>query len=176
MTQLSPREKQIIPLIEAGDENKEIAWKLQIAEGTVKEYIHNIAKKLHMNRVQIAVASAKGLLALMLVSVALGQTTRPVVLTWAASPTIGVTGYNVYRAPSLKGPFTLLTVAPVVDPTYTDSAPVDAIYTYRVTAVGPPCTPTSPVPGACGESAPIEFTTAVPERPATVKTVTAVVP
>lgn len=43
-------------------------------------------------------------------------------LTWVASPSAGVTGYNVYRASTTGGPYSLLNASPLAGTTYTDSA------------------------------------------------------
>lgn len=53
---LSPREREILRAIAAGDSNKEIARKLGIAETTVKVHVQNILRKLKLSsRVQAAV-------------------------------------------------------------------------------------------------------------------------
>lgn len=52
---LSPRELEILRLVAEGLSNKEIARKLVITEGTVKNHVHNALEKLHMdNRIQAA--------------------------------------------------------------------------------------------------------------------------
>ena len=43
---LSPREREIVRMVIAGMRNKEIAWKLQIAEGTVKLHLNSIYEKI----------------------------------------------------------------------------------------------------------------------------------
>jgi hypothetical protein len=71
-----------------------------------------------------------------------GQVMNPVnpqhsvTLTWAASTTSGVTGYNVYRSTTNGGPYTQLTSTPVTGTTYTDTsvAPLTTYY-YVVTAL-----------------------------------------
>lgn len=47
---LTQREKEIIPLIEQGLSNKEIARQLCIGNGTIKHHIHNILEKLQVRR------------------------------------------------------------------------------------------------------------------------------
>ncbi len=65
-----------------------------------------------------------------------------VLLNWVASTTPTVTAYNVYRATSTTGPFTMMTQ--VTGTTWTDKNVITGTtYTYQVTAVAPP-----------GESAP----------------------
>jgi len=67
-----------------------------------------------------------------------GTGTHDVILSWTASPTSGVVGYNIYRGTILGGPYpTLLNATPVNGTTYTD-ATVQAgqTYYYVVTAVG----------------------------------------
>jgi two-component system, NarL family, nitrate/nitrite response regulator NarL len=43
---LTPREAQIALLVSEGLSNKLVAWQLNVAEGTVKVYLHNIFEKL----------------------------------------------------------------------------------------------------------------------------------
>jgi len=52
---LTPRETEIADSVAAGFQNKEIAEKLGIADGTVRIHVHNIFKKLGIqNRVELA--------------------------------------------------------------------------------------------------------------------------
>ncbi|MGB8955663.1 MAG: response regulator transcription factor [Tumebacillaceae bacterium] len=52
---LTPRERQLLHCVAAGDTNRQIAVKLIIAENTVKNHIKNILEKLDLeNRVQLA--------------------------------------------------------------------------------------------------------------------------
>jgi DNA-binding NarL/FixJ family response regulator len=52
---LSFREKQVVALIITGKINKEIAWELKLTEGTVKEYLNRIFKKVGCtNRTELA--------------------------------------------------------------------------------------------------------------------------
>ena len=52
---LTPRETEIAESVAAGLQNKEIAGKLGIADGTVRIHVHNIFKKLGIqNRVELA--------------------------------------------------------------------------------------------------------------------------
>ncbi len=62
---LTQREREILGLVVDGSSNKEIASQLHITEGTVKNHLHHILEKLHLeNRVQItAYALRKGLIA-----------------------------------------------------------------------------------------------------------------
>ncbi len=52
---LTPREREILKCVAAGDTNKQIGERLVIAENTVKNHIKNVLEKLHLeNRVQLA--------------------------------------------------------------------------------------------------------------------------
>jgi two-component system NarL family response regulator len=54
-SELTQREKEILQLVASGQSNAEIAARLFIVEGTVKNHLHNILEKLHLhNRVQAA--------------------------------------------------------------------------------------------------------------------------
>ena len=54
-TLLTRRENEILQLVADGLSNKEIATRLTITEGTVKNHVHNALEKLHLtNRVQAA--------------------------------------------------------------------------------------------------------------------------
>lgn len=51
---LTPREKELVMFIAAGETNRQIAKRLVITENTVKNHIKNILDKLHLeNRVQL---------------------------------------------------------------------------------------------------------------------------
>ncbi|MBI4300024.1 MAG: response regulator transcription factor, partial [Chloroflexi bacterium] len=53
---LTEREKQVLQCVARGDSNKEIASTLSISESTVRNHLHNILDKLHLeNRVQAAI-------------------------------------------------------------------------------------------------------------------------
>jgi fibronectin type 3 domain-containing protein len=57
-------------------------------------------------------------------------------LTWTASTSSNVTGYNVYRGPTSGGPYTSLTGSPVSSTSYTDTAVQSGqTYYYVTTAV-----------------------------------------
>ena len=52
---LTAREKQVVALVRQAMANKEIAWQLHLSEGTVKEYLSVIYKKLGVqNRTELA--------------------------------------------------------------------------------------------------------------------------
>ena len=56
LTELTPREKEVLLLIASGASNKEIAKKLYISEGTVKNHITNILSRLDLrDRTQAAI-------------------------------------------------------------------------------------------------------------------------
>lgn len=61
---LTPQEQRILQMVSKGDTNKQIAEALFVAESTVKNHLHNILSKLHLNnRVQAAVyAMREGLI------------------------------------------------------------------------------------------------------------------
>ena len=48
--ELTPREREVVALIERGLSNKQIAAGLQIELATVKNHVHNILEKLHVER------------------------------------------------------------------------------------------------------------------------------
>ena len=57
---LSPREREILPLVAGGLDNREIGKKLFISEKTAKNYVTSIRKKLGLNnRTQIAIFAIK---------------------------------------------------------------------------------------------------------------------
>jgi len=56
LVELTPREKEVLRLIVQGDSNKEIAQKLYISEGTVKNHVTNILNRLGLrDRTQAAI-------------------------------------------------------------------------------------------------------------------------
>lgn len=118
---------------------------------------------------------------LILASAALAQaapTTRNVLLSWTASTSAGVQGYQVYRV-STAGVSTGVPInsAIITGTSYTDTtAVIGQTYVYGVTAVGVACSPTTPVTTVCGQSAPATATTNVPAQPAVSVTVTIAVP
>jgi DNA-binding NarL/FixJ family response regulator len=53
---LTPREKQIVDLVSQAKLNKEIAYELHLSEGTIKEYLNKVYRKLGLkNRTELAV-------------------------------------------------------------------------------------------------------------------------
>jgi len=53
---LSCREKQVVKLIQQAKLNKEIAYELNLTEGTIKEYLNRIFRKLGVkNRTELAI-------------------------------------------------------------------------------------------------------------------------
>jgi DNA-binding NarL/FixJ family response regulator len=55
---LSARERQVVDLVERGLLNKQIAFELHLAEGTIKELVHRILRKTGLdNRVKLAIWS-----------------------------------------------------------------------------------------------------------------------
>jgi DNA-binding CsgD family transcriptional regulator len=63
--ELSFREQQIVTLIRQAKTNKEIAYELCLAEGTVKEYLYRIFRKLAVtNRTELALRSPREVLPL----------------------------------------------------------------------------------------------------------------
>jgi fibronectin type 3 domain-containing protein len=60
-----------------------------------------------------------------------------VVLQWQASPTSGVTGYNVYRGTTSGGPYTRLNSSAVTGLNYTDeNVQAGQTYYYVLTSIG----------------------------------------
>jgi DNA-binding NarL/FixJ family response regulator len=55
---LTVREKQIVDLVSQGMPNKEIAYHQHLSEGTIKEYLNKVFRKLGVrNRTELAVWS-----------------------------------------------------------------------------------------------------------------------
>ena len=50
LSELSEREREILPLIAEGKTNREIALLLSLSEHTVKSYVSNILQKLRLAR------------------------------------------------------------------------------------------------------------------------------
>lgn len=62
---LSFRERQIVALIRQAKTNKEIAYELCLTEGTVKEYLYHIFRKLAVtNRTELALRSHRDIVPL----------------------------------------------------------------------------------------------------------------
>lgn len=57
---LTDREIEVVRLVNAGRSNKEIAYKLQLVEGTVKVHLNNIFRKLHVSTRLELTARTKG--------------------------------------------------------------------------------------------------------------------
>lgn len=56
LAEITPREKEVLRLIAIGDNNREIAKKLYLSEGTVKNHITNILNRLNLrDRTQAAI-------------------------------------------------------------------------------------------------------------------------
>ncbi|EAW44308.1 two-component response regulator [Nodularia spumigena CCY9414] len=56
MTELTPREKEVLRLIAVGANNREISQQLYISEGTVKNHVTNILNRLNLrDRTQAAI-------------------------------------------------------------------------------------------------------------------------
>ena len=54
--QLTFREKQVVQLVAQGKANKEIAFDLLLTEGTIKEYLNRIFRKVEVsNRTELAI-------------------------------------------------------------------------------------------------------------------------
>ena len=58
--QLTPREREIVALIDQGLSNKQIASELQIEIATVKNHVHSVLEKLHVQRRGAAAAAVRG--------------------------------------------------------------------------------------------------------------------
>jgi len=70
------------------------------------------------------------------VTIALSGGSHAVTLSWGASTTSGVTGYNVYRGTTSGGPYTKVNNSVIAGTTYTDtSVQSGTTYFYVVTSV-----------------------------------------
>jgi DNA-binding NarL/FixJ family response regulator len=59
-TSISLREHQVIDLVAQGKLNKEISYALHLSEGTIKEYMHKIFRKVGVtNRTELAIWAHK---------------------------------------------------------------------------------------------------------------------
>jgi len=109
------------------------------------------------------------------------QSTRPVNLSWTASTSSGVIGYNIYRSTSVfttTAGLTPLNSSPITGLSYQDTtAVIGQTYTYGATAVAAACTPTTPVGTPCGQS-PLSptVTTTIPAQPAVSISIVVAVP
>jgi bacillopeptidase F len=69
-------------------------------------------------------------------SFTISGTAYSVLLNWAASPSPGVNGYNVYRSTTGGAGYAKITPSPVGGLTYTDTTVMDGqIYYYVVTSL-----------------------------------------
>jgi two-component system nitrate/nitrite response regulator NarL len=60
MTTLTEREREIVCLVSEGLSNKEIARRLNLCDGTIKEKLHHIYQKLAIrNRMALAVSAGR---------------------------------------------------------------------------------------------------------------------
>jgi fibronectin type 3 domain-containing protein len=85
----------------------------------------------------LAVASAAGCNRGSISDLSLGGGSHNVVVQWHASPTSGVTGYNVYRGATSGGPYTRLNSSVIASLSYTDrNVQAGQTYYYVVTAIG----------------------------------------
>jgi hypothetical protein len=96
---------------------------------------------------------------LMTVAAMAQAATRPVVITWAPSPSTSVTGYSIYVCsatatmpctPSTTGTPALTATASSTSAVY--QANIGSYYSISVMANGPACTGTSPIATPCGNS------------------------
>ena len=71
---LTGRERETVALIEEGLSNKEIAQRLHIEVATVKNHVHNLLEKLHVNTRAQAAAHLRGMRGRASRSVATGRT------------------------------------------------------------------------------------------------------
>jgi len=98
---------------------------------------------------------------LSLVSICAAAQTRTINASWTASPSTGVTGYNVYMCtvvsggtsctPALTSP---VNTSLITGTTFTATGNIGSAYGLSVVAVAPPCTLTSPLGSSCGNSPP----------------------
>lgn len=61
LTELSPREKEVLGHLRQGFTNREIAYRLFISTNTVNKHVNQLLRKLHVrNRVEAAVQGEAG--------------------------------------------------------------------------------------------------------------------
>ena len=61
LTELSPREKEVLGQLRQGFTNREIAYRLFISTNTVNKHVNQVLRKLHVrNRVEAAVHGEAG--------------------------------------------------------------------------------------------------------------------
>jgi hypothetical protein len=97
-----------------------------------------------MKKLPLLMALAAAVLAVILGTLMASTTSHQVVLTWTASTSTGIEGYNVYRVagdcpapPTIPTGGTLLnTTGPVTTTTYTDASPLTGAACYYVQTVG----------------------------------------
>jgi DNA-binding NarL/FixJ family response regulator len=60
LTELSPREREVLALVAEGQTNKDIASALYVSPNTVKRHVTSLLNKLHAStRVQLATIAAR---------------------------------------------------------------------------------------------------------------------
>lgn len=101
-------------------------------------------------------------LLIVVVSVSAMAQSRPVAITWTASTSSSVSGYNVYGCtvttgnsctPNITG--TPLNSSLVSGTSFVIQEPISTAYGFSVVAVSPACTPTTPITTPCGTSSPL---------------------
>lgn len=146
---LSGRQQQVVEGVRRGLSNKEIANNLNLTVRTIKFHVSDILDRIGEGRTRLEIMKKFGGIALLLLfllfpvkaqdktskqlSVQVGHV---VTLNWGASPTTGVTGYNVYSSNFSGGPYQLVSAAQCC--TYNDLALISGnTYYFVVTAVSP---------------------------------------
>jgi hypothetical protein len=122
--------------INACDLNGDGAVNVVDVQLAVDMYLHQLPCPTNINGGVCDTALVNQVVAATLGGVCAATFTHTVSLSWTASTSAGVTGYNVYRAAISGGPYAKVNSSLVIGTTYSDSiVPAGKTYFYVATAV-----------------------------------------